>query len=148
MGRSQWGKRVRLGIYRHNERTLFIPREQMRQIHAAAAAAPAPASRTALIRAVAGHHNSDQRYPAGQAWLDEWLWLGKPLPADVCEYVRAEAASYGWGAVPVCARIGGTEWETSLLPREGGYVLPVKKAVRLAEGLEEGGDAKVRLALV
>ena len=71
------------------------------------------------------------------AELFEWrgpapfFWLA--LPADACDYVQEEAAhaSYGWGAIPVCARIGGTEWETSLLPRDGGYVMPVKNDVRV-----------------
>jgi hypothetical protein len=85
------------------------------------------------------------------AELFEWrgpapfYWL--PLPADVCEYVRAEAASYGWGAVPVCARIGGTEWETSLLPRDGGYVLPVKKAVRTQERCDDGDLVTVAMSV-
>src|SRR4051794_35611131 len=82
------------------------------------------------------------------AELFEWrgpapfYWL--PLPADVCDYVRAEAAAatYGWGAIPVCVRIGGTEWETSLLPRDGGYVLPVKKHVRAQERLGGGGTGR------
>jgi hypothetical protein len=76
--------------------------------------------------------------------LFEWrgpapfYWLA--LPEDVCDYVRAEAAeaSYGWGAIPVSVRIGGTQWETSLLPRDGGYVLPVKKGVRVQERVAEG----------
>lgn len=40
--------------------------------------------------------------------------------------------------MPVRARISATEWETSLLPRDGGYVLPVKKAVRAAERIGDG----------
>jgi hypothetical protein len=83
------------------------------------------------------------------AELFEWrgpapfYWL--TIPEDGCESIRVEAAaaSYGWGAVPVRARIGGTEWETSLLPRNGGYVLPVKSAVRKAEGVVEGDTVMV-----
>jgi len=75
-----------------------------------------------------------------------WEWRGPApfywltLPEDGCAHVRAEAAeaSYGWGAVPVRARIGATEWETSLMPRNGGYVLPVKTSVRRAERVGEG----------
>ena len=36
------------------------------------------------------------------------------------------------------ARIGITEWETSVLPKDGGYVLPVKAAVRSRERIGEG----------
>jgi len=88
-----------------------------------------------------------------RAELFEWrgpapfVWLA--LPDNVCEYVRAEAAeaSYGWGAIPVCVRIGATEWETSLLPRDGGYVLPVKKDVRAHEGVEEGDEVSVAMSV-
>jgi len=69
-----------------------------------------------------------------------FFWVA--LPDEACDYVRDQAleASYGWGAIPVRVRIGSTEWETSLLPRDGGYVLPVKKAVRAQEQVV-GGDA-------
>jgi hypothetical protein len=85
------------------------------------------------------------------AELFEWrgpapfYWL--PLPADVCDYVLSEApaVSYGWGAIPVCVRIGRTEWETSLLPRNGGYVLPVKKDVRTREGFGDGDRVTVAM---
>jgi len=74
-----------------------------------------------------------------------FYWLS--LPEDGCAAVRAEEASYGWGAVPVRARIGGTEWETSLLPKDGGYVLPVKVVVRRAEGIDEGDTVTVGLSV-
>lgn len=48
----------------------------------------------------------------------------------------AHLVSYGWGMIPVSGRIGDTEFTTSLWPREGGYVVPVKDAVRRAEGIE------------
>lgn len=85
------------------------------------------------------------------AELVEWrgpapyYWLA--LPPEGCDRVRAEEASYGWGAVPVRARIGATEWETSLLPKDGGFVLPVKVAVRKAEGIGEGDVVAVALAV-
>jgi hypothetical protein len=53
--------------------------------------------------------------------------------------------SYGWGCIPVAARIGGTTWSTSLFPKDGLYLLPVKAAVRKAEGLDLGDEANVRL---
>ena len=76
-----------------------------------------------------------------------YYWVA--LPADACDYVagRAAVASYGWGAIPVRARIGGTDWETSLLPRAGGYVLPVKKAIRDRENLDDGDVATVSLSV-
>ena len=87
------------------------------------------------------------------AELFEWRgpapfhWL--PLPEDVCAGVRAEAAqaTYGWGAIPVRARIGGTEWETSLLPRDGGYLLPVKQLVRTQERFDDGDTVTVAMSI-
>lgn len=84
-----------------------------------------------------------------------WEWRGPApyywltVPEDGCELVRAEAreASYGWGAIPVRVRVGGTEWETSLLPRDGGYVLPVKDRVRAAERIAEGDVVAVGLSV-
>lgn len=55
--------------------------------------------------------------------------------------------TYGWGAIPVHARIGTTEFRTSLFPKDELYVLPVKQAVRKAERLELGDLVTVRLEL-
>jgi hypothetical protein len=87
------------------------------------------------------------------ATLFEWrgpapfFWLA--LPEDGCAYVRDEAAeaSYGWGAIPVRARIGTTEWETSLLPKDGGYLLPVKTAVREREHVGEGDAVTIAMTI-
>jgi hypothetical protein len=55
------------------------------------------------------------------------------------------AVSYGWGCIPVTARIGATTWKTSLFPKDDLYLVPVKVAVRKAEGLELGDLATVQL---
>ena len=57
----------------------------------------------------------------------------------------ALAASYGWGMLPIRARIGSTEWKTSLWPKDGGYLLPLKDAVRKPEGLDAGDAVDIRL---
>ena len=63
------------------------------------------------------------------------------LPLDdvtndaVCEL--APTLSYGWGCIPVSASIGTTHFTTSLMPRDGKYLLPLKVAVRRAELIEE-----------
>ena len=81
------------------------------------------------------------RGPAPYYWVT--------VPEGSCEYLRAEAAqaSYGWGAIPVRARIGVTEWETSLLPKGGGFVLPVKLAVRASEQLGDGDVVTVAMTI-
>ena len=46
--------------------------------------------------------------------------------------------TYGWGMIPVRARIGNTEFTTALIPKDGSYLLPLKDKVRGAEQLSEG----------
>lgn len=58
-------------------------------------------------------------------------------PSAAIEAVSS-IVTYGWGAIPVRARIGRTEFRTSLFPKDELYLLPVKVAVRRAEGLELG----------
>ncbi|HEX9260851.1 MAG TPA: DUF1905 domain-containing protein [Acidimicrobiales bacterium] len=55
--------------------------------------------------------------------------------------------TYGWGAIPVRARIGRTEFRTSLFPKGDLYLVPLKDAVRRAEGLVLGDDVTVVLHL-
>ncbi len=72
-----------------------------------------------------------------------------PVPEDAGAALRSASSlvSYGWGVIPVGARIGGSTWTTSLLPRDGGYLLPVKVAVRRAEGLDLGSAVSVVLTV-
>lgn len=59
----------------------------------------------------------------------------------------ASALTYGWGVIPVAVRIGRTRWTTSLFPRDGRYLVPLKVAVRRAETLDEGDPVSVLLDL-
>jgi hypothetical protein len=80
-----------------------------------------------------------------------WYWRGPApfhfvtVPADDCARLRSVAAevTYGWGMIPVRARIGATEWQTSLFPKDGGYLLPVKDRVRRAENVDDGDSVDV-----
>jgi hypothetical protein len=47
--------------------------------------------------------------------------------------------------IPVKVRIGKTEWKTSLWPKDGLYVVPLKDKVRQAEGLGAGQTVEVWL---
>jgi hypothetical protein len=57
------------------------------------------------------------------------------------------AVSYGWGMIPVRVRVGESAWETSLFPKDGVYVLPIKDAIRKAEGLTLGDTIMVELTI-
>ncbi|GAB3845280.1 DUF1905 domain-containing protein [Micromonospora andamanensis] len=82
-----------------------------------------------------------------------WFWRGPSpfhfvtVPDQHCGQLAEVAGqvSYGWGMIPVAARIGGTRWTTSLFPRDGGYVVPVKDKVRRAEGIEVGDVVTILL---
>jgi hypothetical protein len=71
------------------------------------------------------------------------------LPEDEAAEVAtlAPALTYGWGVVPASGRVGGTDFTTALFPRDGGYLVPLKTAVRKAEGLELGDDVEIHLTL-
>ncbi len=70
-------------------------------------------------------------------------------PEEASAAIEAVAAlvTYGWGAIPVRARIGRTEFRTSLFPRGDLYLVPIKIAVRRAEGLDLGDVVTVELHL-
>jgi Domain of unknown function (DUF1905) len=72
-----------------------------------------------------------------------------PIPEDESALIAevASVVSYGWGVIPVTARIGGTEYRTSLFPKNGGYLLPVKDAVRKPESLHVGDHVTVLLRI-
>ena len=55
--------------------------------------------------------------------------------------------TYGWGAIPVKARIGQTDFRTSLFPKGDLYLVPLKDAVRKAERLDLGDRVTIRLSL-
>lgn len=82
-----------------------------------------------------------------------WFWKGPSpfhfvtVPQDESAELHAVSAlvTYGWGVIPVTAKIGKTRWETSLFPKDGGYLVPIKASVRTAEGLELGDTVKVVL---
>lgn len=84
-----------------------------------------------------------------------WWWKG-PAPFHFVTVPEAEAAelraasplvSYGWGVIPVAVRIGSTRWTTSLFPKNGGYLVPLRDAVRAAEGIELGDVVTIGLSV-
>ena len=76
-----------------------------------------------------------------------WYFATVPADASVALHAMSKDVSYGWGMIPVRARIAGSVWETSLFPKEGRYVVPIKSAVRRAERLAEGDTVTVQLSI-
>lgn len=84
-----------------------------------------------------------------------WFWRGPApfyfitVPDAECLILKDEwmFASYGWGMIPVIARIGDSEWDTSLFPKDGRYILPVKAAIREAEQVDEGDAPLVKMSI-
>jgi Domain of unknown function (DUF1905) len=84
-----------------------------------------------------------------------WFWRGPSpyhfitVPDDQSAELEAVSSlvTYGWGMIPVTATIGATTWTTSLYPKDGLYVLPVKDKVRKSEDLDVGDVVEVSLAV-
>ena len=82
-----------------------------------------------------------------------WYWRGPSpfffvtVPAKPSRDLKAISGlvTYGWGVIPVHVRIGRTEFTTSLFPKDGRYIVPIKAIVRKAENLEEGDKVTIRL---
>ncbi len=82
-----------------------------------------------------------------------WHWRGPApyhfvtVPDEQSADLRAiaQAVTYGWGMIPVRARIGQTEWKTSLFPKDGRYIVPIRDSVRAAERLQVGDRVTLRL---
>lgn len=80
-------------------------------------------------------------------------WHFVTLPTDVTDAIDDAIAGTkrrGFGSVPVQVRIGSSSWKTSVFPskQEASYILPVKKAVRTAEGIAAGDRVTVQLEVV
>ena len=65
-------------------------------------------------------------------WRGPSPFFYAPIPPQHLEELRqvSRIVTYGWGMVPVDAQIGEVAFKTSLYPKDGGYLLPLKDAVR------------------
>jgi hypothetical protein len=82
---------------------------------------------------------------------DDASWYFAALPPELSAEIREiPRPARGFGSVRVRARVGGSDWRTSIFPdsASASYVLPLKKAVRDAEALVDGGPVHVRLEVL
>jgi hypothetical protein len=80
-------------------------------------------------------------------WRGPAPWYFVTVPSEQSRDLKAISGlvTYGWGVIPVHVQIGKTEWTTSLFPKDGRYLVPIKASVRQAENLEEGDEVTIRL---
>lgn len=92
-----------------------------------------------------------------QLWLTshENPWVFLTVPNDVSDEIvdlldTMEQPRRGFGSVKVDVTIGETQWSTSLFPdnKAGAYIMPVKKAVRTSEGVDDGDTVDVTIRLI
>ena len=81
--------------------------------------------------------------------VDSWTFVS--LPAEASEEIRdlAGGRRRGFGSLRVRVTVGGSSWTTSIFPDSArGYVLPIKRDVRKAEGLDAGDIATGTVELI
>ena len=76
-----------------------------------------------------------------------YVFVAVPPPHSEQIASVAPLVTYGWGVIPVEVRLGGSRWTTSLFPKDGGYLVPLRAAERRREGVEVGDVVDVRLLL-
>ena len=69
------------------------------------------------------------------------------IPDDIAADIKlaAPTLTYGWGVIPATVTIGVTSVTTSLIPREGGYLVPLKDAIRKPEGFAIGDGITIKM---
>lgn len=82
-------------------------------------------------------------------WRGPAPFLFVAVPDALSGDIRASAriVSYGWGVIPATCVLGGTTWTTSLFPKNGRYLIPIKKIVQTAEQVTAGAVVTIRLRI-
>jgi hypothetical protein len=92
------------------------------------------------------------RFPAALWRWPKGNWHFVTLPFDVSDEIdeSASSARVGFGSVRVEVTIGATTWSTSVFPdtTAEAFVLPIKRAVRDAEGIDAGDEVNVELRVL
>jgi hypothetical protein len=82
-------------------------------------------------------------------WRGPAPYLFAPIPVKESMQIKevAKEVSYGWGVIPVEVQIGATRMGTSLFPKDGVYLLPIKVAMQRAEDLKLGDEITARILI-
>ena len=84
-----------------------------------------------------------------------WFWRGPAphhfvsVPDHLCGGIvdASSLVTYGWGMVPVTVRLGESTWTTSLWPKDGGYIVPLRLEVRRREQVDLGDTVTLGLTI-
>ena len=82
-------------------------------------------------------------------WRGPAPFLFVAIPEDVSRDIKApsQLVSYGWRVIPVTATLGETTWTTSLFPKKGQYLIPIKVLVQKAEQVTAGDIVKIEVTI-
>lgn len=80
-------------------------------------------------------------------WRGPAPYLFVAVPDEPSAAIKAISSrvTYGWGVIPVYARIGNTEWKTSLFPKDGRYLVPIRVSVQKSENLAVDDSVLIQL---
>ena len=84
------------------------------------------------------------------SWRGPAPFVFVPVPADLSAQIKAISAqaTYGWGVIPAHVTIGNSRFSTSLFPKDGGYLVPVKKWVQEAENVIVDDPVNLRIEII
>jgi len=82
-------------------------------------------------------------------WRGPALCFFVTVPKEQSRDIKAISGivTYGWGVIPATIWIGKTKFTTSLFPKDGLYLVPIKASVRKAENLEKDDEVTLRLEI-
>lgn len=82
-------------------------------------------------------------------WRGPAPYLFVAVPEEASREIKSVSSmvTYGWGVIPVQAKIGKTVWKTSLFPKNGRYLVPIKMLVQRAEKADVGDTVNIRLEI-
>jgi hypothetical protein len=82
-------------------------------------------------------------------WRGPAPFFYAPVPQDQADEIRkaAKLVSYGWGVIPVEVTVSSVTFTTSLFPKDGTYLVPLKDAVRKPTGITAGDTIHVEMVL-
>ena len=80
-------------------------------------------------------------------WRGPAPFVFVPVPSDLSAEIKSVASrlTYGWGVIPVVVHVGSTTFKTSLFPKGGIYLVPIKTSVQRAEGIFVGQPVALKL---